>query len=210
MLQIEPQAAVQKAPDDVPAIAAATEPSEVVKESSAPEPAKSEIPASETPAQGETASVQADARVDDTTGIAAPDAETKIASSGQTASPQILPPVSETAPVAAEPAAPTQANTQASPEVDAIATKIAALGGPNVTIKPLPAKATGKKIDESVIKKRLQARRAAQRRRLAARARLAAQQAAQAQQFQPAQPAQQQVFSPFAQPSAQPAAAARR
>ncbi len=201
MLQIEPPAAAQKAPDDAPDIAAATEPAEIVKESSVPEAPKSEIPSSESPAQSEATSAQAD----DTTKITAPDAETRIASSEQVSPPQILSPVSETAPVAVEPAAPTQASPQAPPEVDAIAAKIAALGGPPVAIKAPPA-AASKKIDDS-IKKRLQAKKAAQRRRLAARARLAAQ---QAQQVELTPPAQQQTFGPFGQPSAPPPAAARR
>jgi len=205
MLQIEAPAAPQKG-DDVPAVAAAPEPPATFQESSAPETARSEIPAVESPAQSETTSAQADAQVDDTAQITAPNAETRIASSEQAPPPQILPPVSEMAPVAAEPAAPPQASTQA-PEIDAIATKIASLGGSQISVKPLPAKAASKKIDESVIKKRLQARRAAQRRKAAARARLAAQQAQQVQQIPPAQ---QQTFPPFGQPSAQPPAAPRR
>jgi hypothetical protein len=204
MLQIEPPAAAQKATDDIPAIAATIE-AETLKESSVPEAAKSETPVPQSPAQSEATSAQADAPADDTTKITAPDTETRIASSEQAPPPQILPPVSETASVAAAPAAPTQASPQAPPEVDAIATKIAALGGPHVTIKPPPSKAADKKIDESVVKKRLQAKKAAQQRRLAARARLAAQQA-----LELTPPAQQQTFGPFGQPSAQPAAAQRR
>src|SRR5258707_1063323 len=77
---------------------------------------------------------------------------------------------------------------------------VAAPGEPTsaIEVKP-PAKAAGAKSisaepDESIMKKRQQARRAAQRRRIAARARAARQ-------------AAQQAADPFAQPLAQPAAA---
>jgi hypothetical protein len=80
---------------------------------------------------------------------------------------------------------------------------IAALDAPTAAIEAKPAAkaASAKPIrgepDESVIKKRQQARRAAQLRRMAARARLARQ-------------AAQQAANPFAQPFAQPAAAQTR
>jgi hypothetical protein len=209
MLQIEPPAAMQKVPDNVSAIAAAAEPAAIFRESSLPEAAKSETPVPESPAQSETTSAQADTQADDTTKIAAPDAETRIASSAQIPPPQIFSPASETAPVAAEPAVPEQASTQASLEIDAASTKIATLGGVPIPVKRPPVKADSKNTDESVIKKRLQARRAAQRRRVAARARLAAQQAQEALATQQVQPAQQQAFGPFVQPPAPPAASAR-
>jgi hypothetical protein len=211
MLQIEPQAVAQKAPDDVPAVAAAAESAAIIQESSIPEAAKSETPVVESRAQRDTPSAQANAPVDDTPKIAAPDAETMVASSGQAQPPQISLPANEAALVASEQAAPGQASTQAPAEIGAASTKIATLVLPPVTIKPSPA--VSKKNDEIAIKKRLQARKAAQRRKAAARARLAAQQAQQpippAQQQAP-QPAQQQAFGPFGQPSAQPLAAARR
>jgi hypothetical protein len=169
-------------------------------------------------------STQADTQADDTTKVAAPDAETRIASFAQAPPPQTFSPASEPAPIAAEPAAPAQPSTQDSPEIDALTMKIATLGSVPVPTKRPPATANSKKIDEAAVKKRLQARKAAQRRRLAARARLAAQQTQQplppAQQLAPpaqhltppaqhlTPPAQQQAFTPFDQPSA-PATARR-
>jgi hypothetical protein len=204
MLRIEPPAATQKASDNVPAV---TEPAAIVlapaeperiaalepQETSAPEAAEPEIPVRESRAQGEAAAAQADALSVADTRIAAPDAETKVASTEQVSPPaQILLPANVAAPVAAEPAASGQMSTQPSPESDAASTKIATLGGPPVTIET-PAKAVSEKPDKSAIEKRLQARRAAHRRRMAARARQAQLQA-----------------NPFAQPLAQPPAVARR
>jgi hypothetical protein len=192
MLRLDPLPAEQKAPDDVPAVAAPAEPAVAVpaaaepekiaalkaEDSLLPEPAKPEIPVSETLPQTEAAPAQADAP-------ASPSAdETKVAASEQASSP-----TNEAAPAASG-----QMSAAVLPEADIVSTKIATLGGPTVTIeaKP-PAKAAGAKPDGSVIKKRLQA----QRRRMAARARVARQ-------------AAQQPADPFAQPSAPPAAAAAR
>jgi hypothetical protein len=190
MLRIEPPPAAQK-PDDVPAAAAPAEPTTVAaapaeseriaalrpEDSSLPGTAKLEIPAAESPAPSEAAPALADAP--------APADETKIA-----ATEQAVPLTTEAAPAASE-----QINASPAPDADAASTKIAALGGASVAIEAPPsAKAASAKPDRSVIKKRLQARRAAQRRRIAARARVAARQA----------PA-----DPFTQPTIQPATAAR-
>ena len=69
---------------------------------------------------------------------------------------------------------------------DIIAARIATLGGPPVAIEKQPPAKTVAKPDQSVVKKRLQARRAAERRRKALRAREAA---------------AQQAADPFAQPA---------
>jgi hypothetical protein len=199
MLQIEPPAAAQKAPDNVPAVATPAELAAIAEEASIPEAAKSDIPVPESRAPNEAPSAQADAQATDAPKIAATDAETNVASTGQTPPPaQVFSPVNEAAPVATESPIPEQMSTQASPEIDAASTKIATLGGPPVTIGPPPANAVSGMPDGNVIKKRLQARRAAHRRRIAARARLAARQA------------QQQSFGPFGQPPAQPPTAVRR
>jgi len=195
MLRADPPDAEQKASDNVPPVAAPAEPTTTVSaltepaasastpaepermatlksEDSPPqETAKPEIPISENPAQSEA--------------TAAPAEETKLAASEQVSSPvQILAAASEAAPAASE-----QAGAAISADPDLASTKIATLGGPPVAVEAPPATAAGAKPDESVIKKRLQARRAAQRRKIALRARLARQ--------APAQPA-----DPFAQPAA--------
>jgi len=195
MLHADPPGAEQKASDNVPSVVAPAEPAATVSGSVEPaasastsaepermatlksedsppqETAKPEIPVSENPAQGETAP--------------APAEETKLAASEQVSSPvQILAAASEAAPAASE-----QAGAAISADPDLASTKIATLGGPPVAVEAPPATAAGAKPDESVIKKRLQARRAAQRRKIALRARLARQ--------APAQPA-----DPFAQPAA--------
>jgi hypothetical protein len=197
MLRVEPAAMEQKAPDNVPAVAAPVEPATIVSapaepaasastpaeperiaalkpegssppETAKPETAKPEILAAENPEQGEAASVQAE--------TPATADETRIA---------------EQAVLAATEAAPAseQITAAASAEPDAASTKIATLDSPSVTVETNPpAKAASAKSDPSAVKKRLQARRAAQRRKIAARARLAQ---------QPAQP----PADPFAQPT---------
>jgi len=137
-------------------------------EDSPQETAKPEIPIAETSPQSESAPAQADAP--------APADETKIAASEHVSSPaQILAPASEAALATSE-----QASAAILTDPDLASTKIATLGGPPVTIETTPpAKAASAKPDESVIKKRLQARRAAQRRRIALRARVARQAPAQ-------------------------------
>jgi len=147
--------------------------------SSLPEPAKSEIPVSESPAKSEAAPALADAP--------APADETRIA-----ATEEAVPPANEATPTAAA-----TTSAAASPDADVASTKIATLGGPPVTIEAQPpGKAAGAKPDTSAVQKRLQARRAAQRRRMAARARLARQALLQQQIPNP---------FPFAPPVIQPA-----
>jgi hypothetical protein len=202
MLRVEP-APVGQQPDNVPAASAPAEPAAVVaappeqaavsapaepermaaltpKDSSPPETAKPETPAAENPAPSEAPPAQADAP--------APAEQTRIATTEQSP-----PTANEAVPAASEAVAAASGHTSAPalPETDIAATKIATLGGPAVTIGTSPPdKAASAKPDRSVMKKRLQARRAAQRRRLAARARLAQQQPP-ADPF--GQPAPQQV-----------------
>jgi hypothetical protein len=109
---------------------------------------------------------------------------------------------------ASTPSAAASAARATASETDGAETKIATLGGPPVEVtdsEPVPETRTVKipraRPDESVIKKRQQARRALRRRRLAARARLLAQQQLQANPF-----AQQT----FAQPQQTVTAAAPR
>ncbi len=169
-------AAEQAAPLSIPAESeriAALKPEDL----SPPEPAKPEIPVSESPAKTEAAPALADAPV--------PADETRIAATGEAA-----PPANEAARAASG-----QTSAPASPDTDLAPTKIATLDGPPVTIEAQPSvKAAGAKPDTSAVQKRLQARRAAQRRRMAARARLA-RQALQ----------QQQIPNPFAPRPIQPA-----
>ncbi len=197
MLRVDPLPAEQKVPDDVPAVeppvasasvaSAPAEPEKIAaltpEDSSPLETAKPEIPVAESPAQGETAPAQAEAAA----------GETKIAATEPASSP-----ANEAAAIGSE-----QTSAPASPEAGADSAKIATLDAPTVTIEAKPpakamtAKTIGAEPDRSVIKRRLQARRAAQRRRIAARARLARQ-------------ALQQAANPFAQPFAQPSTARTR
>jgi hypothetical protein len=145
-------APVEQAPTEPAAVAPPpTEPERVAArkpaEPSLPEAAKPEIPALESPAQSEAAPAAADA--------------TKVASTEQ-----VLPPANQAVPASSEPA-----SVQVAPDTDAAATKIATLGGPAIAIETPQAKAVSAIADQSAVKKRLQARRAAHRRRLAARAR---------------------------------------
>jgi hypothetical protein len=167
----EPNAPADKASENIPA-AAPVEPEAIATAPAEPEPIaartpddssppateKPEITVAETPAPGEAAPAQADAAAP------APADEIKIA-----ATPEVSPSISEAAPAASE-----QAGAPASPETDLASIKIAALGGPPVTVAP-PAQTAHAKADGSLIKKRAQARRAKERRRLAQRARLARQ-----------------------------------
>ena len=181
-------AAEQAAPLSIPAESeriAALKPEDL----SPPEPAKREIPVSESPAKTEAAPALADtpAQADETriaaTEQAVPPAnEATRAASGQTSAP-------------ASPDTDVASKTDLVSKTDLASTKIATLDGLPVTIEAQPSvKAAGAKPDTSVIQKRLQARRAAQRRRMAARARLA-RQALQ----------QQQIPNPFAPRPIQPA-----
>jgi hypothetical protein len=150
------------------------------EDSSPPEPAKSEIPASESPAESKATPALADA--------SAPAVETRIAATEEAA-----PPADEAARVA--PGAAASPNTDFTSKPDLALTKIATLDGPPVTIEARPSgKTAGAKPDASAVQKRLQARRAAQRRRMATRARLAR----QALQQQP-------IPNPFAPLPVQPA-----
>jgi hypothetical protein len=197
LLRVDPLPAEQEAPDDVRSDAAMVEPAAIAsapaepeniaalssEEVSPQETAKPEIPAAESPAQGETAPAQAEAAAD----------ETKIAAAEQASSPENE----------AAPAAPEQTSAPASPEAGAPSGNIAALDAPTAAIEAKPAAkaASAKPVrgepDDSVIRKRQQARRASQRRRIAVRARLARQ-------------AAQQAANPFAQPFAPPAATQSR
>jgi hypothetical protein len=222
MLRVEP-AAAGKAPNPAPAVVAQVEhatdvaaPAEPApaetgqvaalkpEETSVPETAKPDIAVSESPAPSEPAPAQTEVpAAADTATIAAPNAETKTASTEQVSPPApILSPANDAAAAASGSVASEQVSTPASPAVDAATTKIATLGGPPVSIeKPTvtAAKAVvADKPDRSAIKKRQEARRAAHRRRIAARARQA--------QLAP----QRLAAEPFAQQLTQPPAAARR
>jgi hypothetical protein len=153
------------------------------EDSSPPEPAKPEIPVSESPAKTEAAPALADAP--------APADETRISATGEA-----VPPANEAARAASgQTSAPASPDTDLASKTDLASTKIATLDSPPVTIEARPSgKTAGAKPDASVLQKRLQARRAAQRRRMAARARLA-RQALQ----------QQQIPNPFAPLAVQPA-----
>jgi len=180
-LSVEPEPEQPTATDSTPAAAASAEqpaiapvPDQAEKiaalepqDQTPPEAAKPEIPVADTPVQGEAQTADA----------AAPTEETRIA----TAEP-VLPPANEVIAAAPEPAI-----VPSAVATDLIATKIATLGGPPVAIEtpPPPAKVAAKP-DQSVDRKRLQARRTAERRRIALRAR---------------QAAQQQAADPFAQPT---------
>jgi hypothetical protein len=208
ILSVEPPAAKPKAPETASVAAPAAEqaptasmPAEPAanastpaepertaalnsEDSSPPETAKPEIPATETSPQSEAAPAQAGAPASADAPVSAPvpAEKAKIA-----ATEQDLPPPNE-----APRAAPEQASAPASPDIDVASTKIATPGGPPVTIEtPPPEQAANKKPDSSAIQERLQARRAARRRRIAQRAREAARQAQQ----------QQVPANPFAQPT---------
>ena len=149
------------------------------EDSSLPEPAKPEIPVSESPAKSEAAPALAN--------TPAPADEIRIAA----ATTEAVPPANEAARAASG-----QTGAAASPDPDLASTKIATLNGPPVPIEAQPpGKAAGAKPDTGSVQKRLQARRAAQRRRMAARVRLARQALLQ----------QQPSPTPFAPPAIQPA-----
>ena len=110
----------------------------------------------------------------------APTTEQEIAAAGQ-----VVTPANEAVPPASE-----QASVPASPDTGTATTRLAALGDQAAAVEAPPPVNAAAKPDQSVLKKRLQARRAKERRRLAQRARLARQAAAQ-----------QQAADPFAQPT---------
>jgi hypothetical protein len=183
MLRLEPPAE-QKAAEPIAAVeapaepitAAPAEPDRIaaLKPDDLPlaESVTPEMPIPQSPAQSNPAPAQADAP-------AAAD-EPRIA-----AIKRIPAPANEAASTGSEPASPPVAQ-----DTGIASTKIATLGGPPVTIELQPsAKKLDAKPDQSAIKKRQQARRAAHRRKIALRARTA--------QQTPQQPA----ADPFPQPT---------
>jgi hypothetical protein len=174
---VDPATAV---PADPPAIAPMPDqPEKIVAleplDNTQPEPAKPEMPVPEI-------SVQSEAPPADTP-AAAPAEEASMATTEP-----VLPPANPVLPPANEAIVPAPEAAIVPPAVDTdiIAPKIATLGGPPVAIQTPPPAKTIAKPDQSLAKKRLQARRAAERRRKALRAR---------------QAAQQQAADPFAQPT---------
>ena len=193
LLRVDPSVA-EKAPDNVPAAAAPAEPAAdaappaeseklaalkpedaTLPEATKPETSKPEAPAAETTSATPSASAQPE--------TPASADEPKLAAIAETP-----PPVTETAPIAAEPAVEAPA-----PEVSIASTKIATLGGPAVTIEETAAAKTDATPDRSATGKRAQ--RAREHRRIARRARVARQAVA-------AQP----QANPFAQPAVTPRA----
>lgn len=195
MLRVEPEPepAQPTATDGIPAVTAPAEPPPIAPmpdqpeqivaleplDETSPEAAKPEIPVPEISMQSEAPAADVPAPAP----APAPAEETRIATTEQATVEQVLPPAIESvAPAPPEPAiVPPAAHT------DIIAARIATLGGPSVAIEKQPPAKTVAKPDQSVVKKRSQARRAAERRRKALRAREAA--------------AQQQAADPFAQPA---------
>ena len=163
------QAAVPSAPAEPERIAALkpeeASPTEIAKADTTKtevvkaETAKAEIPVAESPLASEAAPAPAE--------ISAPGDETRVAAiaTGEV-------PLQENQ-AGGTPSEPMVA--QVSPGADIAATKIATLGGPPVSIATPPTKLRDAKPDQSALKNRQQARRAAQRRRVAARARVATQ-----------------------------------
>jgi hypothetical protein len=93
----------------------------------------------------------------------------------------------------AQPIPHSEANTLTSADAEPASISIASLDSPSVIVdSKARAKAPGVKPDQSALKKRLQARRAAERRRIAARAR----------QVRLAPPQPVDTFSQFSQPPA--------
>jgi len=115
--------------------------------------------------------------------------------------PTLLPPTNPTSATSTTGTSAIATTPSTAPEASIATTKIATLGGPPVEIADAASASAAKsdhaKPDESVIKKRVHARRSLRRRRLAARARLLALQQLQAnpfgqpQPFPPAAPRQQ-------------------
>jgi hypothetical protein len=189
MLRVEPAPAQPSATDSIPAVTAPAEPPPIAPmpdqpeqivaleplDEPPPEAAKPEIPVPEISMQSEALAADVPAP--------APAEEARIVTTEQATVEQVLPPAIESvAPAPPEPAiVPPAAHT------DIIAARIATLGSPHVAIEKQPPAKTVAKPDQSIVKKRLQARRAVERRRKALRAREAA--------------AQQQAADPFAQPA---------
>jgi hypothetical protein len=183
MLRLEPSAE-QKAPEPVAAVDAPAEPAAIATMPAEPERIAALKPEVSPPAEAATPEIAVqESPAQNNAGIAvadtpAPAGETRVAATEQT-----IPPANEAAPAASE-----QASTPISQDNDIASTKIATLGGPPVTIEPM-AKRSSATPDQSAVKKRQQARRAAHRRRIALRARTA--------QQTPQQPAAE----PFNQPT---------
>lgn len=190
-LRVEPEPEQPAATDSNPATAAPAEPPAIVPmpdqpekigaleplDNTPPEPAKPEIPVPEI-------AVQSEAPPADTPAAApAPAEEARVATTEP-----VLPPANPVLPPANEAIAPAPEAATVPPaaDTDIIAPKIATSGGPPVAIQTPPPAKTIAKPDQTLAKKRLQARRAAERRRRALRAR---------------QAAQQQAADPFAQPT---------
>jgi hypothetical protein len=198
LLRVDPPVE-EKAPDNVPPavapaepVADAAPPAEPEKlaalkpedasppEAANPETSKAEASKLEVPAAATTSAIPSTSTQPET---AASTDEPKLAAITE------APPVSETAPIAAEPTAEVPA-----PEISTASTRIATLGGPAVTIEETAAAKTDATPDRSAAGKRAQ--RAKARRRIAARRARAARQAVAAQQ----------QANPFAQPAVTPRA----
>ena len=180
-LSVEPEPAPQQASDNIPAAAAPAEPPAIAPMPDEPEkiaalkpqePAPPEAAIPETSMQSEAAAAPAMPP--------APATEQKIA-----AAEQVVAPANDTVPPASG-----QASVPASPDNGTATTRVAARGDQAAAVEAQPPMNAAAKPDQSVLKKRLQARRAKERRRQAQRARLARQAAAQ-----------QQAADPFAQPT---------
>jgi hypothetical protein len=186
MLRVEPPAAEQKASDGTRAIDPPAIPPPVAPDGNAPlaqdsavpqAAAKPDMPAAENPAPDQVAAEPSDTPMADAT-KATSLSDAKVASTEQAATEPVTQSANEATPTASEAdaAASSQAAAPAAPEADVASVKVAALDNPSATIEPKPpAKPIGAmpdqaKPDQSAIKKRLRARRAAQRRRMAARA----------------------------------------
>jgi hypothetical protein len=200
MLRVEPPTTEQKTSDSAPAINpdAIPAPAEQSATSAptAPEPAdsnaaltqdavapsaaaKPDMPAAENPAPGQVAAMPSDTPMADATKLASVSpSDAKLASTEQAATEPVSQPPTEAIPAAGETdtGASSQTGAPAAPDADIAATKVATLDHPSVTVEPKPPAKTVSvgpdqtRPDQSAIKKRLRARRAAQRRRMAARA----------------------------------------
>ena len=202
MLRVEPPAAEQMAPGNAPAIdppaIPAPDEQDVTSAAAAltpPAAAKSDMPAAENPAPSRVAAAPNDPPTADAAKAAAPASlsEANVASTAQAATEPVPPTANEVIPAAREIDA--VVSSPATPETGIVSTTIAALDNPSATVEPGPAaKTVSAKPDQSELRKRLRARRAAHRRRMAARAARQALLLAQ----------QQLAANPFAQPFTQP------
>jgi hypothetical protein len=160
------------------------------KSPDAAEPQLTKIPAQTSPFPAQNEALAADA-----TAITASVSQPMIATLEQSGNVPVQPSADEMVPASTEahPAPYSEANTLTSADTETASTKIVSLDSPSVIVdSKARAKAPDVKPDQSVIRKRLQARRVAQRRRLAARAR----------QVRLAPPQPLDPFAQFAQPPA--------